>query len=315
VGTLVPPRLRARYFARRTRFSQAGVLAGLLLGGLILEAASARDQRLLGFTALFTIAGLCRLLSAHLLASQSEPDPLPDHHRAVPARELVGRFRHSAAGRLLSYLLAVQISVTVASPYFSPYMLRQLELSYAGYMALVAASFAAKIAALPLLGGLARRFGAHQLLWIGGIAIVPLASFWLVSDSFFYLAGVQVVAGIAWGAYELATFLLVFETIREEERTSVLTTFNLANAVAMVAGSLIGGALLHRLGDDRDAYFTIFLLSAGARSLTLLLLFRLPRVSLEPRPLAIRTVAVRPSAGSDDRPILPSLPDPEETET
>lgn len=313
VGTLVPARLRPRYFARRTRLTQAGVLAGLLLGGFLLHAGSAAGEPLHAFAILFLIAFLCRLLSSRFLARQSEPIPLPENLREVPARHLFGRFRHSAAGRFLVYLLAVQTTVHVAAPYFSPYMLGQLELPYAGYMTLVAASFASKIAALPLLGAFARRFGTRQLLWAGGVSIVPLSSFWLISDSFAYLLCVQLAAGVAWGAYELATFLLVFETIHEDERTSVLTTFNLANAVAMVAGSLLGGALLHQLGDDRDAYFTIFLLSAGARALTLPFLSRLPRVALEPQPLATRTVAVRPSAGSIDRPILPSLP-PEERE-
>ena len=54
---------------------------------------------------------------------------------------------------------------------------------------------------------------------------------------------------------------------------------------------------------------TIFALSSLARATTLLRLRRLPRVALAPLPLGMRTVAVRPDTGSDDRPILPSLPE------
>ncbi|HBZ70996.1 MAG TPA: MFS transporter [Deltaproteobacteria bacterium] len=308
VGTLVPSRLRAGYFSRRTRITQIGVLGGLLLGGAVLEAGTEIGQRLHAFALLFLGAAACRVASARLLAATSEPIPLPQNYRRVPAAEALGRLvRRSPEGRLLLYLLSVQTAVNLSAPYFTPYMLGQLRLSYAEYMALVAASFGAKILMLPLLGALARRFGARHLLWVGGLGIIPLASLWIVSDWYNYLLGVQCVAGTAWGAYELATFLLVFETIRGEERTSVLTTFNLANALAMVAGSLLGGWLLAHLGEHRSAYWAIFALSSLARAGTVLFLVRVPTPTLVAVPVATRTVAVRPSAGSIDRPILPSI--------
>ena len=309
VGTIVPSRLRAGYFSRRTRITQIGVLGGLLLGGTVLQAGTEMGQRLHAFAVLFLGAAACRVASARLLAATSEPIPLPENYRRVPAAEVLGRLvRRSQEGRLLLYLLSVQTAVNLSAPYFTPYMLGQLRLSYVGYMVLVAASFGAKILMLPFLGALARRFGARHLLWVGGLGIIPLASLWIVSDWYPYLLGVQCVAGTAWGAYELATFLLVFETIREEERTSVLTTFNLANALAMVAGSLLGGWLLAHLGEHRSAYWGIFGLSSLARAATVLFLVRVPTPTLAAVPVAIRTVAVRPSAGSIDRPILPSIP-------
>jgi len=308
VGTIVPARLRAGYFSRRTRITQIGVLGGLLLGGAVLQVGTEMSQRLHAFAVLFLGAAACRAASARLLASTSEPIPLPENYRRVPAAEVLGRlFRRSREGRLLLYLLSVQTAVNLSAPYFTPYMLGQLRLSYAAYMVLVAASFGAKILMLSPLGALARRFGARHLLWVGGLGIVPLASLWIVSDWYPYLLGVQCVAGTAWGAYELATFLLVFETIREEERTSVLTTFNLANALAMVGGSLLGGWLLAHLGEHQSAYWAIFGLSSLARAATVVFLVRVPTPTLDAVPVAIRTVAVRPSAGSIDRPILPSI--------
>jgi MFS family permease len=308
VGTIVPSRLRAGYFSRRTRITQIGVLGGLLLGGTVLQAGTEMGQRLHAFAVLFLGAAACRVASARLLAATSEPIPLPENYRRVPAAEVLVRLvRRSQEGRLLLYLLAVQTAVNLSAPYFTPYMLGQLQLSYLAYMVLVAASFGAKILMLPLLGALARRFGARHLLWVGGLGIIPLASLWIVSDWYPYLLGVQCVAGTAWGAYELATFLLVFETIREDERTSVLTTFNLANALAMVAGSLLGGWLLAHLGEQRSAYWAIFALSSLARAATVLFLVRVPTPTLTPVPVATRIVAVRPSAGSIDRPVLPSI--------
>jgi len=78
--------------------------------------------------------------------------------------------------------------------------------------------------------------------------------------------------------------------------------------VAMVGGALVGGSLLHQLGETHHAYMVIFAASTTARLLTVSLLLRIPAEVTHPTPLAVRTVAVRPSAGSLDRPIVASLP-------
>jgi len=310
VGTLVPRGIRASYFARRTRVTQVGTVVGLVIGGALLAAGKAGGWEMQAYAALFLLAGACRFASAGYLASQSEPVPMPPEFRHVPARELLANLRRSHEGKLLGYMLAVQIAVQIAAPFFAPYWLKQLHLSYEQYMLLVAVSFGARIAVMPAFGTLARRFSARNLLWLGGVGVTPMAALWLVSDWFPYLVAVQILAGIMWGAWELATFLLVFEAIREEERTSILTTFNLANAVAMVAGSLVGGAILHHLGEEKIGYMTIFALSSCVRVLTLPLLRRVPDVRLLARPIATRTVALRAGdAASDDRPVLPSIDD------
>jgi MFS family permease len=169
------------------------------------------------------------------------------------------------------------------------------------------------VLALPFLGRLAHGLGAQRLIWIGGLGIVPAALPWVLSDHFGVLLAAQLVAGVFWAGYELATFLLVFEHIPDDERTSVLTLFNFANAATIAAGSLVGGALLATLGANREAYVAIFALSTGLRALTPLLLARLGVPARVPVPLPAeaviaRTIAVRPSLGSIDRPILPTVP-------
>lgn len=290
--------------------SQAAVLVGFLAGGALLQAGVRLGMRLEAFATIFLIAALCRMVSAAFLASQSEPTPPDDNHRHVPVMELVERLRGRSDGRLLRYLLAVQTAVQLSGPYFSPYMLGQLRLSYTSYMALLAAAFLAKIIALPILGRIAHRFGSGQLLWVGGLGIVPVSALWIFSTSMSYLVCVQILSGFMWAAYELAMFLLFFESIPAEERTSVLTTFNFANAIATAAGSLIGGAILSALGKDMSDYLILFGISSCARLLTVLWLARVRHGAVEPpsiHAVSTRTLAVRPGDGSIDRPILPSM--------
>jgi MFS family permease len=276
-GTLVPRRVRTSYFAWRTRLSQAGILLGFVGGGIALQIGSGRGLTLETFAMLFLVATVCRCISVSFLASQSEPYP-PSNHRRLSVRELLRRFRRGADGSLLLYFLAVQCAVQISGPYFNPYMLKHLRFSYTQYMLLIAAAYLSRFLALPSLGRLARRTSARRLLWLGGAGIVPLSAAWLISNNFFYLVGLQLVVGVFWAAYELATFLLFFEAIREEERTSLLTMFNFAHAVSTVTGSLLGGAILALYGESPSAYLTLFAVSSVARFAALALLWRVPKV-------------------------------------
>jgi MFS family permease len=131
--------------------------------------------------------------------------------------------------------------------------------------------------AAPWWGRVAQRYGARRLLWIGGVGIVPVASLWLVSRSYPYLMCVQVISGVCWAAYELAMLLLLFDSLKEEERISVLTVYNLAASMATACGSLLGGLLLTLLGQSYEAYLALFGLSSAVRATTLLMLMRVVR--------------------------------------
>lgn len=307
VTQLIPARVRAPYFARRTRIAQLCLLVSLLIGGFTLTAMAKSSYEVLTFAVLFSVAGLARLSSTRYLAGQSETRQDVHAHRRVSPLELLRRAGRSTDGTLLFYMLGMQLMAQVAGPFFTPYMLERIKFSYSAYTAIVATAFLAKIAVLPVLGRYATRHGARRLLWVGGVAVIPLSALWMVSDSFVYLLGIQVLAGMAWGAYELATLLLLFESIREDERTSVLTAFNFLNALATVGGALIGGALLKAFLAGGNPYFVIFLVSAVGRLFTLLPLMRVSDMKPTPRPISLRMVAVRPSVGSIDSPVLSSI--------
>jgi MFS family permease len=303
VGQLVPERIRSRYFAWRTWATQVGTLGGLLLGGVLLEVTRAAGRALWGFAALFTIAALARALSARWISSQSEEHPPVDGERRVGVLDLLRRFRHSPDGRLILYLISLTATVNVAGPYFNPYMLKHLMLSYTDYTWLIGASFVAKILALAVLSKVSVQVGPRRLLRAGGFGIMITPALWLISSQYYYLVALQVFSGVCWGISEFATFLLLLETIREDERTSLLTIHNFANSLAMVGGSLLGGVLFAALGQGIDGYRALFIASTLARAAAMILLVRVTGIDVPVVRLIVRTISVRPWEGGLGRPI------------
>lgn len=300
----VPSRLRSSYFASRTRAAQAAVFVGLVGGGLALRAFDGQGRALTGFALLFVLAGLFRAVSTGLLAAHGEDQVRPPAPLSI-ARSL-SRMGSGELRRLFGYLVAVQIGVNFAAPYFTPYMLGQLGLGYGAYVALVAAAFGARVVALPLWGRLGHRIGGQHLLWVGAVGIAPTALPWVLTDHFGVLLAAQIGAGVVWAAFELGTFLALFERLPDGERTSLLALYNLANSAAIAVGSVAGGLVLWQLGRSTETYTLLFAGTAVLRLAALAILPRTPAPRRVPgaEPIGARTIAVRPTLGAMERPIL-----------
>jgi MFS family permease len=302
--TLVPKSIRPRFFAQRARASQASLFIALVVGGLLLDRGRADGWPMAAFALIFSLALGSRVLSATFLASQSEPQPAPIGETRISPETIRNHIRTGGHAKLLLYLLVFQLSVWIAAPYFTPYMLGPLGLSYAEFTWLTATAFMSRVLVLPALGSAARRWGTRRLLSLASFGIVPLPALWLVSDSFAWLIVLQLLSGAVWAGFELASLLSFFERIPPRGQTSVLTVYNLANALAIVGGSAIGGFLLGQHWPGFDGFMIVLVVSSSARLLSLALL-RGVSETVEPDSIpSLRTLSVRPSTGAVQRPIL-----------
>jgi MFS family permease len=299
---LVPSRVRGSFFGRRQAVAQIGVLVGLLAGGLILDRAGS-DRR--AFAILFVAAFLCRALSTFFLSRQSVPPGRPRPH-GIRARHLLLRAWRSPSRELIATILIVHFAVNLASPFFTPFFLVERDVSYAVFMALLAANFAGKIATYPLLGRIARRAGLRQLMAIGGLGIAPLPLLWPVLP-LPYLFLLQAGAGMSWAAFELSVLLAFLDVSDDPERTSLLATFHFLNSAAVAGASLAGGAILAIMGQDRDGYLVIFAVSAIARLIGVAVLLARARRGMAIEVPPLRILAVRPWGEAIVRPVVATL--------
>jgi len=299
---LVPARIRSSYFGRRQAVAQVGVLVGLGAGGLLLDLAGS-DRR--AFAILFAAAFAGRAASTYFISRQSVALGRPRPH-AIRVRDLLGRAWRSPSRELIVTILIVHFSVNLASPFFTPFLLVELDVSYGVFMSLLAANFAGKIATYPLLGRIARRAGLRQLMAIGGLGIAPLPLFWpAVPVPYLFL--LQCLAGMCWAAFELSVMLSFLDVSDDPERTSLLATFHCLNSAAVAAASLGGGALLALLGQDRSAYLILFAVSAIARLVSVSVLLARARRGMAVEVPPLRILAVRPWGEAVVRPVIATL--------
>ena len=290
--SIVPRKIRTRYFTARIRATQVAALIGLLVSGFLLEAFRHANRTMIGFGCLFAGALGFRSISSFFLSKQSDA-PVPFSNDKRPMLVVLREFVSGPSSRLLFYLMALQFAAHVAAPFFTPYMLSELKLSYTSFMLLLSVASMGRILVLPYAARLAGRIGIPRVILIAGIMVVPMPVLWLVSDDLAYLVLLQVAGGVAWATFELATFLHWFEAIPQVDRTKTLTLYNVMNAVAIVSGSLVGGYLLqHGIGDLKK-YSAIFTMSTAFRFATLGLYYWAFRALLK-RPMGTVEIKVVP---------------------
>ena len=271
VTSLVPDQIRARFWVARSRWVQGGLMLGLC-AGFVLQAGEDIGKPLLAFAVVFAVAALARFASSVLLSKQSDPEPgLVAKIETPSPRTIVTHFDRRTRG-LLFYMLAFFLSVFVVAPFFAPYMREQLQFEYWEIVSIGVMTFLSKVLFLPFVGRLIERHGPMHVLWIGAIVTTPLAGLWMVSDWFIWLLALQVFAGFGWACWETGSFLLVFDVIPAERRTPVMTLYQLALAVMIVLGSLLGAGILEGIGVNRTGYLAVFILSSVLRLLSMFVL-------------------------------------------
>jgi hypothetical protein len=298
MGVLVPGSRRAAFFSRRNRVLHVCVLAGLLAGGAILDRAARAGATAIGFIAIVVGGGVMRLISATFLAFQAAPPAAKELKRAESFWTFLRRLPSRRESGLLPFLWMINFAVAIGSPYFVPYMLRDLKMSYWTFMAVTGTAFLAKSATMGIWARAARRLGSRRAFMIAACLIVPAPALWSLAHSVPYLMLLQVLAGSAWAGFELCQLLLFYDLVEERRLSDVFSYYSVVNGIGQVAGAALGGFLLTHPVYLTNGYLEVFVISSLTRLLPLLILVgTLQRLTLRhamPRGIILRVVGLLP---------------------
>lgn len=299
-GDLVPTARRATYFAGRSRLIHLTTFLGLLLGGLCIQFFEAREQGL-GFGLALAAAAAFRLAGARLMWRAPEPP-----RGTIAGGRALGTFFRTRRGRSAAILLLgsglFQAATYVAGPFFTPYMLADLHLSYVAYMGALGAQAVVKFASMRWWGRVVDRHGPKVAYGMGMLlaAMVPLPWVWIDGLPAVLLA--QGFSGLAWAGYEVALFTVLLHCSRRSTRPQLFAAQTFGNALGQWGGSLIGGQHV-----DTHGYAGTFAASGTARTAVgLLMIVALWGWRFEFRrrmSMLLRVVGYRPGPGLVHRPI------------
>jgi MFS family permease len=243
MGDIVPARRRGRFFALRTRMITAITFLSLLTGGLLLHFFNRSNNTVTGFVVLFSIAACARLVSVYQLSRMYDP---PGHVAALESPFGPGwwqRLRHSNVVRFSIFFALTQFAVAIASPFFTVYMLRDLQFSYLAFTMNTGTAIFAQFLTLSQWGRISDVFGNRRILAATGIVIPLMPLLWVFSSNFWYLIVVQLLSGFAWAGFSLSASNFVYDLISPHRRATYLAIHNVIAGVGIFSGALLGGYL------------------------------------------------------------------------
>lgn len=295
MGSLVPPRRRGLFFARRTRLTMMSSLAVFIGGGYLLTATDHAWSEGLGFALLFLLAACGRLTSGRLLAQMHDPETHATDNRRSYRQTLVhckdamqdSVFRHYSL-----FVAGMQGVVALSAPFFAVYMLNELHLSYLQYSLTNVASILTQFVTLGFWGRISDKYGNRVVMLFCSALMPLLPSLWLFAWHFETIILIQLLSGFAWSGFTLATANYLYDLRPQRSSFATYAAVQSAlGAIGVFAGALAGGLLASHAQSIRawldwdwlsSALYLVFLCS-GLLRLAMFLWF-LPK-AVEPRVL------------------------------
>jgi len=276
MADLVPVQMRGRFFGLRNRI--AGFVSGIFayVAGGILQLLTGNTN--LAFTIIFAGAMASRLVSFYFLSQMYEPLSPATEKRSHDSILKVARGLFSTnIGSFIIFCALINFSATVSAPFFSPYMLRDLQFSYIVYTIINSVAILATVGFMTWWGKRMDRAGSIKVLKITSffIPFVPLG--WALSHNLWWLILMQIFSGFAWAGFQLSSSVFIFDAAPPQNRTRYIAIYNFLIFLGVSVGSLTGGIVAPLLPPFRGSYFlSIFIVSGLAR--LAVALFFLPRI-------------------------------------
>jgi MFS family permease len=242
----IPARKRGQYFGWRNSVLGAVSVGSVCAAGVLLYLFKQLGYGG-GFVVLFCLAALARYGSAYFIKHMDEPP-----HKKDPASDFtflmfIARFRESNYLKFVTFAASLNFASFLAAPFFTVFMLRDLQFDYLTYMELHVSSALVTLVALPLWGRHADLVGNVRVLRLSSFFAVLIPIFWLVSHNPVYLTLVQMCAGFAWSGVTLSTSNFIYDAVTPQKRVRCIAYFNVINGVAVFLGAATGGWLASRL--------------------------------------------------------------------
>ncbi|MBN9418342.1 hypothetical protein ABS71_09685 [bacterium SCN 62-11] len=270
MDSIVPARVRAAYFSRRTALCNLLQWGTLMGASWLLARGQSHGVTLPIFASLFAVAGCARLIGVYCYARQSEPIPLPPNYRVLGFRQSLDKIRSNPKARPLLYLLGGEFALRLAEPFVYAFLVQSKGLSLGAAALCLAAGTITKVTVMPRLGKRADKLGSVSLYRGAGLGLAVISLLWLLPiQHLAFCILVQGCTGACTAAFELANMLVYLEAVPAADRASVLARFAIFNNLAGLLGSSLGGGLLML---SPGSYAALFVLAALARVAALKLL-------------------------------------------
>ena len=261
----LPAHERPGYFGARSRITGSAGVASLVLGGLVLYFLPP-SLRGAAFFILFLSTAMARLISVFMLARMEDMpiDDRPEYHFTFWM--FLRGFKDSNFVKYVFFGALTMFSVQLAGPYFSVYLLKDLQVNYMAFMMIHFSAVVIRLIAIPRWGKHADVVGNAKILKTVTLIFPILPLLWIFSNHIAYLLLLQMLSGFLWAAYGLCSTNFIYDAVSSAKRVRCLGYWTLICGIGNSLGAFAGGFLAEHLPPLMGhSILSLFLVSAIVR--------------------------------------------------
>ncbi len=258
IGEYLPADKRGIFFGKRTQIIGIFFFISSFSTGYILKKYPQYTTEI--FFSIFILASFFRFCSSYFINLMYEPEKkffIPE--KPLSFKSFIEFNIDSFMKKIYKTIFILFLFTYIAAPYFSVYILKELNFDYVRYVFLT--SFGQVLTWISALwwGKLVDRQGSINTFKYGLISI-PLISFmWMLTKNFYILLFIEIFSGFVWGAFSIVYNTIVYEYVKPDERTKYTAYLIFIMSIAQFIGSLVGGILYDKLNFKNISSFIIIL--------------------------------------------------------
>jgi MFS family permease len=242
---------RGKYFGNRSRIIDFIGLIVMLVCGFILNYFSGINL-FFGFLILFGIAFFSRMISAYLFNKHYEPKLKLEKGYYFSLWQFIKKVPESNFGKFTVGVALIHLGTYIASPFFSVYLLKELNLDYFIWTLIVVFNIFGTLMFVPLWGEFADNYGNLKVVkWTGLlIPLIPLLWFltlFVIKINFviviIYLIAIEIFSGFVWAGFNLCARNFIYDAVTREKLALCISYYNILSGITVFIGATIGGII------------------------------------------------------------------------
>lgn len=266
VSVIVPEHARGRFYGKKNTVAGIYGFLAATIGGLVLSV-FAGVHIWLAYGLLFLCAFIAKLFAAVFVFRMVEDETTKriQSFEGITFRHFLRHINETMFGKYVLYMCCMNFAVTIATPFFTPYMLHSvaqggLGFSYLQFTIINAIAAVAGFSVFRHWGRITDRFGNKRVLVLTGLLVPFVPLLWLFSTGYTYLIAVEIFSAIIWAGFNLAAANYVFDLIGGTNRLIYAAYYNALTNFMVFVGGLVGGGL-YVLADHISIHNIVFVFS------------------------------------------------------
>lgn len=259
-GDIVPMEGRGRYFGSRNFVMViAGIVVTYLMGEFITGVGSLQAYQMA--LVLSFLTGMASTWFFWQIQDSAGAQPVQSEMK-LSLQEVWQDFRSSPLFSQFCIAMAVwNLSLNIAGPFFNVYMAQELGFTAAMIGLAAIAANVARVLTQRKMGELADRWGPGRVQMVSMFLVPILPILWLFAGQLWHVLVINSLAGLFWGAFELASFNFLLVFMPENRRARYSAIFQVVVTISLAGGAALGSLLIA----SSWGYDWVFILSAIGR--------------------------------------------------